>query len=119
MATSVSDLPIVHKITEFYKDVYRLGLNMPKRDKYGIQLKIEEVSIDMLELVVEAALKTKEEKKPLLQQLRSKAEVLKHLIRISHELKVLEQKSYISLESKLQEISKMAYGWMQHNGTNF
>lgn len=73
----------------------------------------------MLELVIEAALKTKEEKKLFLQQLRSKAEVLKHLVRISHELKVIEQKAYISLESKLQEISKMAYGWMQHNGTNF
>lgn len=118
MATSLSDLPIVHKITEFYKDVYRLGMNMPKRDKYGVQLRIEQCSLDMLTLSIEAALKTKEDKKSGLQQLRIKVETLKHFVRISHELKIFDQKTYISLESKLQEISKMAYGWMQHNGSN-
>ncbi len=118
MATSLSDLPIVHKITEFYKDVYKLGMQLPKRDKFGIQLKIEENCLTMLELSIEAALKTKEEKKLFLQQLRSKAEILKHLIRTAHELKIFDQKVYIILEGKLQEISKMAYGWMQHSGSN-
>jgi hypothetical protein len=118
MATSLTDLPIVHKITEFYKDVYRLGINLPKRDKYGVHLRIEQYSLDMLTLGIEAALKTKEEKKLFLQQLRTKVETLKHLVRISHELKIVDQKIYITLESKLQEISKMAYGWMQHNGSS-
>ncbi len=91
---------------------------MSKRDKYGIQSKIEQCSLDILTLGIEAALKTKEEKKPSLQQLRTKVETLKHFVRISHELKIIDQKIYIALEGKLQEISKMAYGWMQHNGSN-
>jgi hypothetical protein len=92
-------------------------MQLPKRDKFGIQLKIEENCLDMLTLSIDAALKTKEEKRLFLQQLRCKAEILKHLIRISHELKIFDQKIYIVLEGKLQEISKMAYGWMQYNGS--
>jgi hypothetical protein len=91
-------------------------MKMPKRDKYGIQLKIESVSLDMLSISIDAALKAKDEKKPLLHELRNKVEVLKHLVRVAHELNILDQKVYIQLESALQEISKMAYGWSQYKG---
>ena len=55
-----------------------------------------------------------EEKVPLLQNARIKIENLKHLIRICHELKIIEDNQYIFIEHSLQEISKMAFGWLKY-----
>ena len=108
------DVTIVHKITELYKDLYKLADKVPKRDKFGIYLKIENICLDTLQVAINAALKSKEEKKPLLLDLHLKVENLKHLIRICHDLKILETTPYIYLEEKLQEISKMALGWLKY-----
>lgn len=68
----------------------------------------------MLCLAIEAALTAKEKKKPLIQQLRIKIETVKHLVRVSHELIILNYNRYITLQEKLQEISKMANGWLKY-----
>ncbi len=107
-------IPIVHKITQLYKEVYILGKKIAKRDRFGVHNKIENLCLDILNIGIEAALTTKEEKKPLLRQLRIKIETAKHLIRISHDLNIINYNKYIVLQEKLQEISKMANGWLKY-----
>lgn len=87
---------------------------MAKRDRFGIHNKIEKLCLDILNLGIEAALTVKDKKKPLLQQLRIKTETIKHLIRISHDLNIINYNKYITLQEKLQEISKMANGWLKY-----
>ena len=50
----------------------------------------------------------------MLSSTRIKIEVLKRLIRIAHELSIIDRKKYIILESDLQEISKMTNGWIKY-----
>ena len=107
-------MPIVHKIKQFYKDVYGLGNTISKRDKFGIYLKVENMSIDLISASIEAAFTHKDGKKPLLHELRTKIETLKQLIRVMNELGIIEMRPYIVLESELQEISKMANGWIKY-----
>lgn len=47
-----------------------------------------------------------------LENLRLKIEVLKHLIRTEHELRIIEEKTYLRLAEQLVEISKMTNGWI-------
>lgn len=107
-------MPIVHKITKLYKDVYGLGAKISKRDKFGIYLKVENTCLDLISISIDAALNQKDTKRPLLHQLRIKIETLKQLIRVMNELKIIEDRPYIILEAQLQEISRMAAGWIKY-----
>jgi len=109
-------LPIIHKIKDLYKDIYQLGKIIPKRDKFGVYLKIESLCIDCLKLAISAALAPSHNKAPILHDLRVSIEMLKQIIRTMNELKIINNNKYFSLESSLIEISKMAAGW--HNYVN-
>lgn len=87
---------------------------MPKRDKFGIYLKVENIILDTITISIDAALNQKDKKKPLLYELRIKIETLKQLVRTMNDLKIIEDRAYLILQTQLQEISKMATGWMKY-----
>ncbi len=77
-------------------------------------MKIENLCLEILNLTVAAALETKNDKLILLNPARIKIEILKRLFRVACDLKVIENKKYINIELALQEISKMANGWIKY-----
>lgn len=87
---------------------------IPKKDRFGIYLKIEEILLEIIPLTITAAFESKYNKIPILNSARIKIEVLKRLVRIAYELNIIEKKKYIILESDLQEISKMTNGWIKY-----
>ncbi|MDP3710283.1 MAG: four helix bundle protein [bacterium] len=104
----------MHKISEFYKQVYSLSGKIDKRDKFGIWLKIENSCLETLRLIIKASFTNKLGKLPLLDSARTEIEVLKRLLTIAHELKIIQTNYYLQLESDLQEISKMTNGWIRY-----
>ena len=100
-------------MTEFYKKIYLLSGKIPKRDRFGIYAKTESIALDILSLVLSAALERKTNKFILLDKARVNIEVLKRLIRMMNELRIIERKKYIFLQTDLQEISKMTNGWIK------
>lgn len=107
-------MPLVHKVCEFYKKVYLLSPKIPKKDRFGIYLKIENLCLETLILIITAALEMKFNKFPILNSARIKIEVLKRLFRVAAELKIVNGKQYIEFELALQEISKMTNGWIKY-----
>ena len=87
---------------------------IPKRDRYGIFAKIENFSLELVSLILNAAFETKSNKYTLLNTARIKIEVLKRLIRMSLELTIIDQSKYLRFEAVLQEISKMTNGWINY-----
>ena len=106
--------PLAHKICEFYKKVYLLSKKIAKRDRYGIYSKIENISLEALTLVLQAALEIKPNKLSILNNARIKIEILKRLFRITNELKIIQDKAYFKIEADLQEMSKMTNGWIKY-----
>lgn len=91
-----------------------LGKQISKRDHFGIFLKIENIYLETLELIIAAALEEKDNKLGYLKPARIKIEILKRLVRNCLELKIIEDKNYLLLETQLQEISKMVNGWIKY-----
>ena len=87
---------------------------MPKRDRFGIHRTIEQVSFELMRLVITAAFEQKDRKMEFLESARVSAEVLKRFIRMIHELNIIPLNAYFELESDLQEISKMTNGWFKY-----
>ena len=105
---------MVHRVSEFYRQIYYLSGKIDKRDKFGIWLKIENSCLETLRLIIKASLTSKIDKLPLLDSARTEIEVVKRLLTITHELKIIQTKNYLQLESDLQEISKMTNGWIKY-----
>lgn len=108
------EISLIHKIDEFYKALYTLGRKIPKRDRYGLIARIENCCLELFELIITTAFEARYRKFPILQRTQIKLSVLKRLLRVAHELGIVEQQSYIALELQLQDISKMATGWMRY-----
>ncbi|PIV42485.1 MAG: hypothetical protein COX92_00375 [Candidatus Nealsonbacteria bacterium CG_4_10_14_0_2_um_filter_40_15] len=108
------NVPLVHKVCEFYKKIYSVSPRIPKRDRFGIYLKIENICLEIIDLIITASLEIKINKLLILNSARIKIEVLKRLIRIAYELGIVENRKYIDFESDLQEISKMTNGWIRY-----
>jgi hypothetical protein len=102
-------------MNELYKVVYKLGQKLPKRDRFGIHSKIESLCLEVLAFAIQAALVPKDKKAPYLQELRRDIEVMKYLIRLCMELGIIDTKKYWQLQKQLQEISKMAAGWLKYS----
>lgn len=64
--------------------------------------------------IIRASILSKHNKEELLSKTRLSLEVLKHLIRTEHELKIIDQKTYIRIESMAIEVSRMATGWIKY-----
>jgi len=107
-------VPLVHKICEIYKKVYLLSAKIPKKDRFGIYVKIENICLEIINLAIQASLENKINKLPPLNSARIKIEILKRLLRITNELNIVEIKRYIDIELSLQEISKMTNGWIKY-----
>lgn len=90
-----------------------MNKKLPKQDRFSIGRKIEDICFECLELAIETALSSQEIKIILMPKLRIKIEALKQLVRISNEMEIISIKLYLDLQSRLQEISKMATGWHQ------
>lgn len=83
-------------------------------NRFGIWQKVEKHTSNCIGLGLEASLSTRNTKGVLIRELRVQIEIIKHLCRICHDIKILEQRKYILLQERLQEISKMASGWEKY-----
>lgn len=67
-----------------------------------------------MDLVIEAALESKQNKPPLLNIARIRIEKLKRFVRMAHELNIIDLEKCISFQTALQEISKDTNNWIAY-----
>jgi len=104
----------VHSIKKTYQAIYLAGGKIPKRDKLGIHGNIEHIAIGTMRNILHATFAPRQKKNEILEEVRISLEVLKHLIRIEYELKIIPEKTYIEIASLLIETSKMTNGWIKY-----
>lgn len=107
------DIPIIQRIYELYKLLHTLRRIIPKGDRYALWLRCENESLDLLEAFLTAGHATPAERLPMLKETSGKLDKLKILIRLSHDLRLLDQKKYIQVQTILDEIGRMLGGWLK------
>ena len=68
----------------------------------------------MLTLSIKASLENQTHKEEVIRELRIHIETLKHLVRTEFEVNIIKEMHYLSIQEKLQEISKEAVGWERY-----
>lgn len=104
-------MPVLQKL----KDIYLLWHNyysiIPKVHRYSLGEKIDKFFIDAIEAIVTASFLTQKEKLPYVRLAIRKIDSLKIFLMILWETKSLDNKKYIALSLKIDEIGKMLGGW--------
>lgn len=104
-------LPIMQKIKASYQLWYEYYQILPKNHRYTIGQKIDNLFTDAIEAVSIATFLSREEKSPYVKLAIRKINTLNIFLLILWENKSLDNKKYIALSEKINEIGKMLGGW--------
>lgn len=108
-----SEIPIIQKVYDFYRELYLAVEKMPKKDKYTLGEKTQRSTLDLIELLIEAGYQEKFKKGTILDRAAVKLDLIKLIVRLGQDLKAIPINKYLSLEEKLQEIGRMLGGWIK------
>lgn len=108
-----NEIPLIQKTYDLYKTLHAYTKTFPKGDKYSLGERIKSTTLDMLELLLEAESAKKDWKEPILEKVNRKLGVLKLLVRLASETKILDSKKYLDLIEREQEIGRMIGGWIK------
>jgi len=107
------DVSIFAKAYDLYKLFYLYLPSFPKTQRYTLGVRCENVILTIIEEVIIASGSSKERKLTILKEISAKLDVLKVLFRLCHDIKALDNKKYLAIEEKLQEIGRMLGGWIR------
>ncbi len=113
MSQFETEAPILQKSVDLYKELYEHLKTFPKKDQYLLGKRCEDAMLDFLECVLFAASANGSAKLQALQKANAKFDLLKTLLRVARELKMLDNKKYLLLETKIQDIGRQLGGWIK------
>ena len=111
--TTDFDIPIFKKTYDLYQTFYTYRATISKQDRYTIWQRGENLILDILEGILLASQLPKEPKAPVLERTSAKLSLLRIFLRLSKDVKALDQKKYLTLELLVDEIGRMLGGWLR------
>lgn len=107
------DIPLFKKLYELYGNMHNFRKTMPKQDRHTVWQKCENVLMDILEGVLLASQLPKSEKLPVIESASTNLNSLRIFFRLSFEIKAIDNKKYLLLQSGVDEIGRMVGGWIK------
>ena len=104
-------LPLLQRMKEAYVLWYGYYTTLPKVHRHSLGQRIDTLFIEIIETIAIASFLAREEKLPYVKIAIRKVDTLKILLMVLWETKSLDNKKYIALSLKIDEIGKMLGGW--------
>ena len=101
-------LGIWKKSHELAKDIYKVTLNFPREELYGLTSQLRRATVSIPTNIVEDfSRNTTKEYVSFLYNSRGSLEEVRYLLYLSLELELIAKQTYTKLEQQFEEISKM------------
>jgi hypothetical protein len=98
-------------LIEIYKLWHEYLKDFPKISRFSLGSKIDSLFVELIGLLFSASYLSAKEKLPVLSKASNNLDLLKFFLEIAWEMKLLDNKKYITLAEKLNEIGNMLGGW--------
>jgi len=108
-----NDLVLYQKIYDFMLFMYPTVNTFPKSQRFVLAQHIENITLEMLEKIIEINSGEDEEKKDLIKRIDINIDKLKILFRLAKDLKFISIKKYGIVSEKIIEIGKLLGGWQK------
>jgi hypothetical protein len=86
--------------------------SIPKEHRFSLGVKIDNIFIEVIEMISGALYVKKEEKVLYIKVAIRKTDTLKLLFLILWETKSLDNKKYLAISEKIDEVGRMLGGWL-------
>lgn len=106
-----SELPIILKVYDLYKQLVDCNIKIPKLHRYGLGLSAENTTLSLLENLIMAKYAPKPNKAKFLIISMAQIETLRFKLRLYLELGLINETRVFQIQNILQEIGRMANGW--------
>jgi len=107
------DIPIFKQTYDLYRTFYSFRLSVPRQDRYTLWQKCDTLLLDVLEGIMIAGQANKLTKLPVLEEASTRLNLLRVFVRLLSDGKAIDNKLYITLETKVDEIGRMLGGWIK------
>ena len=104
-------LPLLQKAKNAYLIWFAYYQIIPKTHKYSLGQRIDTLFVEIIEALATASFLPRSEKIPYVRLSIRKVDTFKILIMILWETKSLDNKKYITLSAKIDELGRMLGGW--------
>lgn len=104
-------LPILAKMKETYLVWYGYYQTLPKVHRHSLGQRIDTLFVEIIEAIAAASFLSPQEKHPYVRLAIKKVDSLKVLMMVLWETKSLDNKKYIAVSLKIEEIGKILGGW--------
>lgn len=107
------DIPIFKHCYDLYKEIHRTRSQILKQDRFTLWQKVENTHLEVLEGIMQASSVGKSEKLLVLVSVSNKLNLLRIMIRLSKDTRIIDIKRYDSFQNSLDEIGRMLGGWIK------
>lgn len=115
---SYQEAPIFQKTYELYKSLHLLRNDVPKSERYALWQKIENSSLELLEILLQTGQSNGNSKAVLLARMSNRIDIMRVFIRLAFETRAVNQEKHLALQSRLDEIGRMLGGWIKNTKTD-
>ena len=103
--------PLIEKIKSLYLIWFQYYQIIPKTHRHSFGQRIDAIFVEIIEALTTASFLAREEKLPYVRLAIRKVDTLKIFLMMLWETKSIDNKKYITLSVKMDEIGKMLGGW--------
>ena len=116
-------IPLLQKTKDLYLLWYGYYKSLPKEHRYTLGAKVDILLTDIIEAMACASFLVREEKQSYIKMAIRKTDASKIFLLILWETKSLDNKKYLTISEKINEIGRMLGGWngqltKQNSSTN-
>lgn len=104
-------LPLLAKAKSSYLLWVGFYQTLPKLHRHSLGQKIDTIFVEIIEAISIATFLSKEEKHPWVRLAIRKTDTMKILLMVLWEAKSIDDKKYLAVSVKIEEIGRMLGGW--------
>lgn len=106
-----SELPVYKSSYDLLLIIFQFVKNFTKEYKYTLGEKLKNETLELLINIFRS--NSANEKKNTIQNARESIEVIRLLVRLSKDLKLVDLKKFVIINEKVEEVSKQLTGWQK------
>ena len=107
------DIPIIQKTYDLYRLLHELEKTIPKSERFTVWQRSQTVCLDILQGLISIGYQAPEKRADGLLRIAPSVDMLRVFLRLSFDVKAINQKKYITLQEALDEIGRMLGGWIK------
>lgn len=107
------DVPIIHRTYQLYRALHELDKSVPKAERFTVWQSSKNACLEILYGLLRVGYRVPEARAEELANIAPQVDMLRVFLRLSADVKAIDQKKHLALQDALDEVGRMLGGWLK------